>query len=151
MSRRGGAPFDVAQDQVLLRRRKPIAPRAMAARAAAATSSRGNTSINRRTCTNSRLPCLPHPGFQKTPECYELFRQPPVGQRSCLIEHVDLLFDQRQVVQRIEYEVVALVGSRDDAQSLPRAHEITTLWTYPAEQARRDDRTSSGPSSPLSR
>ena len=38
-------------------------------------------------------------------------RQPkPVGAGS--IERVDLLFDQRQVVQRIEYEVVALVGTR---------------------------------------
>src|ERR1700722_1737883 len=90
---------------------KPIAPRAMASRAAAATSSRGNTSINRRTCTNSRFALLAHPGFQKTPERHELFRQPPAGQWRRLIERVDLLFDQRQVVQRIEYEVVALVGT----------------------------------------
>ena len=37
-------------------------------------------------------------------------RQPASGYR--LVERVDLLFDQRQVVQRIEYEVVALVGTR---------------------------------------
>ena len=27
------------------------------------------------------LALLAHPGFQKTPECHELFRQPPAGRR----------------------------------------------------------------------
>ena len=36
-------------------------------------------------------------------------RQPASGAGS--IERVDLLLDQRQVVQRIEYEVLALVGT----------------------------------------
>ena len=53
-----------------------------------------------------------HPGFQKTPQRHELFRQLPAGQRRSLVESIDLLFDQGQVVQRIEHEVLALVGAR---------------------------------------
>jgi feruloyl-CoA synthase len=67
------------------------------------------------------LALLAHPGFQKTPECHELFRQPPAGQRCRLIERADLLFDQRQVVQRIEYEVVALVGTGSSYDAAIRA------------------------------
>src|SRR5271156_5446348 len=53
-----------------------------------------------------------HPGFQKTPQRGELLRQPPAGQRRSLVQRIDLLLDQRQVVQRLEYEVLALVGAR---------------------------------------
>src|SRR5664279_4485260 len=58
------------------------------------------------------LALLAHPGFQKTPQCGELLRQPPAGQRRSLVQRVDLLLDQRQVVHRLEYEVLALVGAR---------------------------------------
>src|SRR5271167_1642076 len=58
------------------------------------------------------LTLLAHPGFQKTPQRQELLRQPPAGQRRRLVERVDLLLDQRQVVQRLEYEVFPLVGAR---------------------------------------
>jgi len=71
---------------------------------------------------------LTHSGFQKTPQRGELFRQPPAGQRRSLVERVDLLLDQRQIVQRLEYEVLALVGAlRRAITSAP--HEITTSWT----------------------
>ena len=57
------------------------------------------------------LALLAHPGLQKTPQRGELLRQLPAGQRRSLVERVDLLLDQRQVVQRLEYEVLALVGA----------------------------------------
>jgi hypothetical protein len=40
------------------------------------------------------LAVVAHPGFQKTPERHELFRQPPAGQRRRLIERVDLLLSR---------------------------------------------------------
>src|SRR5450759_1724200 len=58
MSRRGGRR-SIRHSTRCFTASKPIAPRAMASRTAAATSSARNTSISRRTCTNSRLPCLP--------------------------------------------------------------------------------------------
>ena len=57
------------------------------------------------------LALLAHPGFQKTPQRHELVRQSPAGQRRSLVQRVDLLLDQRQVVRRLEYEVLALVGA----------------------------------------
>ena len=48
------------------------------------------------------LALLTHPGFQETPQRGELLRQPPADQRRSLVECVDLMLDQRQVVQRIE-------------------------------------------------
>ena len=58
------------------------------------------------------LALLAHPGFQKPPQRGELLRQPPAGQRCGLVERANLLLDQRQVVQRLEYEVFPLVGAR---------------------------------------
>src|SRR5271169_6337693 len=58
------------------------------------------------------LALFAHPSFQETPQRHELLRQPPAGQRRSLVERVDLLLDQRQVVQRLEYEVFPLVGAR---------------------------------------
>ena len=43
------------------------------------------------------------------------------GQRGRLVERVDLLLDQRQVVQRIEHEVLALVGARMPGDDLRAA------------------------------
>jgi len=40
------------------------------------------------------LALLAYPGFQKTPQCGELLRQPPAGQRRSLVQRVDLLLDQ---------------------------------------------------------
>src|SRR5271157_4514276 len=58
------------------------------------------------------LALLTHSRFQKTPQRGELLRQPPAGQWRSLVERVDLLFDQRQVMQRLEYEVLPLIGAR---------------------------------------
>ena len=58
------------------------------------------------------LALLAHTRFQKTAQGRELFRQLPTGQRRGLIQRVDLTLDQRQVVQRLEHEVLALVGAR---------------------------------------
>ena len=58
MSRRGGRR-SIRHSAKCFTASKPMAPRAMASRTAAATSSILNASISRKTCTNSRLPCLP--------------------------------------------------------------------------------------------
>src|SRR5215831_5057325 len=58
MSRRGGRR-SIRHNTKCLTASKPMAPRAMASRTAAVTSSILNASIRRSTCTNSRLPCLP--------------------------------------------------------------------------------------------
>ena len=58
------------------------------------------------------LALLTHPGFQQTPQRGEFLWQLPAGQWRGLVECVDLLLDQRQVVQRLEYKVLPLVGAR---------------------------------------
>src|SRR3954462_4882606 len=63
------------------------------------------------------LALLTHPGLQETPQRGELLRQLPAGQRRSLVQRVDLLLDQRKVVQRLEYEVFSLVGA-------PMAHYV---------------------------
>src|SRR5271168_961680 len=75
------------------------------------------------------LALLTHPGFQKAPQRGELLRQPPASQRRSLVQRIDLLLDQRQVVQRLEYEVLALVGAWMTCDHLRAPHEITTSWT----------------------
>src|SRR4051794_32186234 len=110
MSRRGGRR-SIRHNTRYFTASKLMAPRAIASRTAAVTSSILNASINRKTCTNS-LTLLTHPRFQKTPQRHELFRQLPAGQRRSLVESVDLLLDQGEVVQRIEHEVLAFVGTR---------------------------------------
>src|SRR6476660_7449002 len=47
------------------------------------------------------LTLLTYPGFQKTSQRGELLRQLPASQRRGLVQRVDLLLDQRQVVQRL--------------------------------------------------
>ena len=58
------------------------------------------------------LALLAHAGFQQPAQGGELLRQLPAGERRGLVQRVGLLLDQRQVVQRIEHEVLALVGAR---------------------------------------
>src|SRR5713226_10720396 len=55
---------------------------------------------------------LAHAGLEQTAQGRELFRQGPAGQRSGLVERTDLPLQQRQIVQRIEDEVLALIGAR---------------------------------------
>jgi hypothetical protein len=52
-----------------------------------------------------------HARFQEAAQRRELLRQLPADQRCGLVERIDLLLDQRQVVQRIEHEVFPLVGA----------------------------------------
>jgi hypothetical protein len=53
------------------------------------------------------LALLTHPGFKKSPQRGELLRQSPAGQWRSLVECIDLLLDQRQVVQRARCRLVA--------------------------------------------
>ena len=50
-----------------------------------------------------------HPRFEQAAQGRELFRQLPAGERRGLVQRVDLLLDQREVMQRIEDEVLAFV------------------------------------------
>ena len=50
-----------------------------------------------------------HPRLQQTPQHTELLRQLSPGQRSSLVQGPDLALQQRQVVDRVEDEVVAVV------------------------------------------
>src|SRR5665213_2453101 len=80
---------------------KPITPRSSAALTPASTSSGRNTSSKRRTWTNSRLPGLPM--------------------------RADLTLQQRQVVQWVEDEVLALVGPGMTGDLLGAAASDATL------------------------
>src|SRR5690606_2039832 len=51
---------------------------------------------------------LCHAAFHQAAKRGELFRQVPALQGCCLIQRIDLLLDQRQVMQRIEDDVLPL-------------------------------------------
>jgi hypothetical protein len=70
---------------------------------------------------------LAQTGLEQTAQGRELVRQNPSGQRRGLVQRADLPFQQRRVVQRIEDEVLALVGAWRAISSAPQA--ITTSWT----------------------
>src|SRR5437588_1600695 len=53
-----------------------------------------------------------HARFDQAPQRGEFFGQVPADQRRCLVESANLLFEQRQVMQRVEHEVLALIGAR---------------------------------------
>src|SRR5947208_1244729 len=53
-----------------------------------------------------------HARFDQAPQRGKFLGQVPADQRRCLVESADLLFEQRQVMQRVEDEVLALVGAR---------------------------------------
>jgi len=111
MSRRGGRRSIVAQHQMLHGIEADCsAPDGVAHRSRDLIGR--NTSISRRTCTNSRLPGLPiRPSEDAAAWRTTSGKRQPAKRRS-LVQRVDLLFDQRQVVQWIEYEVFALIGAR---------------------------------------
>src|SRR5271168_4004839 len=83
----------------------------MASLTPASTSSGRNTSSSRSTWTNSRLPRLAMRASM-APQRGEFLGQIPADQWRCLVESADLLFQQRQVMQRVEDKVLALVGAR---------------------------------------
>ena len=55
---------------------------------------------------------LGHARLDQAPQRGEFLGQVPADQRRRLVESADLLFEQRQVMQRVEDEVLALVGAR---------------------------------------
>ena len=55
---------------------------------------------------------LAHAGLDQAPQGGEFLGQVPAGQRRRLVESADLLFEQRQVMQRVEDKILALVGAR---------------------------------------
>ena len=58
------------------------------------------------------LPLFAHPRFQQATQIAEHRRQLPLVQWRCLIQRIGLLLQQRQIVQRIEDEVLVLVRAR---------------------------------------
>ena len=72
---------------------------------------------------------LAHAGLEQPAQGRELFGQFPADQRRGLVERADLLFQQGQVMQRVEDEVLALVGARMAGDLLGAAQAITTSWT----------------------
>src|SRR5207237_540154 len=84
----------------------------MASPTPASTSSGRNTSSSRSTWTNSRLPLLAMRASIRRRSVANSSGRFPADQRRCLVESADLLFEQRQVMQRVEDEVLALVGAR---------------------------------------
>ncbi len=60
---------------------------------------------------------LAHARFQQTPQGGEALGQVPAGKRRGLVERADLVFDQRQIVQRVEDQIFTLVRP-----SMPRDH-----------------------------
>jgi hypothetical protein len=53
---------------------------------------------------------LLEPGFEQTPQFGEAVRQLPTGERSRLVQSPRLLFEQRQIVQRIEDYCLAFIA-----------------------------------------
>ncbi len=57
------------------------------------------------------LALLAHARLEQAAQRRKRLRQLPAGQRSRLVERADLALQQRQVMQRVEHEVFALVGA----------------------------------------
>ena len=55
---------------------------------------------------------LAHAGLDQAPQRGEFLGQIPADQRRRLVESADLVFEQGQVMQRVEDKVLALVGAR---------------------------------------
>ena len=58
------------------------------------------------------LALLAHACLEQPAQGGELVWQLPVGERGSLVERIDLLLDQRQVVQRVVHKVFPLIGAR---------------------------------------
>ena len=54
----------------------------------------------------------PHPSFYEPPQPMNAIRKSPIVQRRRLIERLGLLFEQRQIMQRIVNEIGRLVTAR---------------------------------------
>ena len=67
------------------------------------------------------LALFAHARLEQATQRVKLLGQPPARQWGGLVERVDLLLDQSQVVQRLEHEVLALVGARMTRDNLRAA------------------------------
>jgi hypothetical protein len=79
---------------------------------------------------------LAHARFQETPEHGELFEQIPANQRRRLVEGTDLPLEQRQIVQRLEDEVLTLLGSGmvgDDVGAARHHHLVDIAADVPRQ------------------
>src|SRR3546814_7034414 len=61
---------------------------------------------------------LGHAAFHQPAQRRELVRQIPALQRSCLIQGIDLLFDQRQVMNGIENDIFPFPSSEEHTSEL---------------------------------
>src|SRR5271154_2113318 len=76
---------------------------------------------------------LDHPRFHQAAQGVELRRQVPFGQRRRLIQRADLLLDQRQVMDRVEDHVLAVITPWMAGDDLPAAadHDLIDIAPYP--------------------
>ena len=110
MSRRGGRR-SIRHSTRCLTASKPIAPRAIASRDGGGHLLDPERLHQAQHLHELAFAWFAHAGLQQAAQRGELLRQLPAGQRRGLVQRVDLLLDQRQVVQRIEHEVLPLVGA----------------------------------------
>ena len=89
---------------------KPIAPSRRASPTAPSTSSSRKVSSRREHLDVLALACLAHTSFEEPPQSDEGLGQVPARQWRGLVEGADLLLDQGQVMQRVEDQVLAVVG-----------------------------------------
>jgi hypothetical protein len=66
---------------------------------------------------------LSHPRLEQAAQRGEFVWQLPIHQGGCLIERIDLALDQRQVMQQIEHEVLALIRPRVPGDDLGSARD----------------------------
>lgn len=55
------------------------------------------------------LALFAHARFEKSPQCRELLWQIPADERRGLVERINFMLNQREIMQRVEYEVLSLV------------------------------------------
>ena len=96
---------------------------------------------------------LLEPGFEQTPQLREALRQLPAGQRRGLIQRPGLLFQQSQIVQRIEDHRLAFIAAfvPGDHFAATRDHHLMHVALHPylamsvLRWARSSRSTGSGP------
>ena len=76
---------------------------------------------------------LGHAAFHQPAQRSELFRQVPALQRGGLIQGIDLLLDQRQVVDRVEDDVFPIPAPRMASNDLATAadHHLVDIAPHP--------------------
>jgi hypothetical protein len=76
---------------------------------------------------------LAEPGFEQTPQLRKALRQLPAGQRSGLIQRPRLLFQQGQIVQRIEDHRLTFITALMPGDNFPGAgdHHFVHVALHP--------------------